>query len=183
MDPSMAAAQGMPPGAPPMPPGAPPPMDPSMMQGAPPMPPGAPPMDPAMMQALMGGAGAPPPIPPGAPPTDPNAPPAGAPPISQQDIAGLMEAMGHKPDSRRVSNAELMDKLEDIANKLEALMPQPGPDQTGAMLPGMPPDVQAAPADPAAIQQALMSAGMGGPKIASRKGSLQPLVSKLKQNR
>ena len=132
---AMAAAQGPPP---PMPPqgGGMPPMDPSMMGGMPPqggMPPmdpsmmgggGMPPMDPSMMGGMPSQGGMPPMDPSmmgGMPPPPPGGDMGGGQPVmlSMDDLQSILEqASDHKGDHGKASNAEIMDRLDEIEGML-----------------------------------------------------------------
>jgi len=211
-----AAGGGMPPGG--MPPGAPPmPVVPAMMGGGMPpgMPPGLPPMDPAMMgggmppgappmpmdPAMMGGA-----MPPGMPmdPAMMGMPPAPAPGgepvmVSMDDLRSLVEEVVGKTgeaETKRVTNAQIMDKLEEIETTLSAVFGPLSASEVGAteepaagtaqMPAGMPPDVLS-------MLQSTPGPGMAGPGMpgpgmpvqASRRraGRLVGLIAALKDRR
>ena len=188
MDPAMAG------GAPPMDPammG----MDPAMMGGAPPMDPammgGAPPMDPAMMgmdPAMMGGM----------PPLE-DALAGGAPPMEDPAAAGtpvtlnledlklvISELQGEggegapESESKRVTNKDIMAKMQTIEESLQALAAA-----TGVQLPagdvGVGGDTSiggeaAAPEDIAAVAAGMEDPAMGGmdPMMAAMESGMPP---------
>ena len=180
MPPDAMAMGGMPQGAMPpmppmMPPGAVPPPPPTPPQGAPPMDPsmgGMPPMDPAMMAMAAG-----------APPADPAAAMQGMPPEAaaamqgtpvtltledlQTVVSQLAGASQDKQEEGRITNKEIMAKLEDMEQALAGLLQAiGGPAQVGTAPAPEPPMPPPAPMPPMPDGSQMKMAAQGNGRLA-----------------